>query len=272
MEKVKALFQQTHKKGVEFAYEGAWKILKDSPKWQIAARLNEKLVDRAAKRKKNKSIVGASSADGGSAVAEVEEESPEKESATPKMVTKRPLGNKKAKELAAIERKSHKHKNALAESKFEIAAALNRRARAMESVFEIQLFSIDLGSLDDKARQFMLLNREVAELELHKQLKSVEPLRKETVSLPRTLMEQENIGSNAINVEDIGSAKVEQESGEDCEDIADYDTNQANPIDLDAVPEPEQDAKNYECLPGFSDNVIDGSFQYNDVQALYRFM
>ncbi|CAM6123848.1 unnamed protein product [Calypogeia fissa] len=26
MEKAKALFQQTHKKGLEFAYEGAWKI------------------------------------------------------------------------------------------------------------------------------------------------------------------------------------------------------------------------------------------------------
>ncbi|CAM6107589.1 unnamed protein product [Calypogeia fissa] len=106
MEKAKALFQQTHKKGLEFAYEGAWKILKDSPKWQIAARLNEKLVDRAAKRKKNKSIARASSADGGSAAVEVEEESPEKEFGTPEMVTERPLGNKKAKELAAIEQKS----------------------------------------------------------------------------------------------------------------------------------------------------------------------
>ncbi|CAM6107587.1 unnamed protein product [Calypogeia fissa] len=92
------------------------------------------------------------------------------------------------------------------------------------------------------------------------------------MSLPRTLMEQENINPNTINVEDIGSAEVEQESGEDCEDIADYDTNQANLIDLDAVPEPEQDAKNYERLLGFSSNVIDGSFQYNDVQALYQFM
>ncbi|CAM6084181.1 unnamed protein product [Calypogeia fissa] len=151
MEKAKAFFQQMHKKGLEFAYEGAWKILKDSPKWQIAARLNEKLVDRAARRKKNKSVARARSADGGSAVAEVEE-SPEKESAMPEMVTERPLGNKKAKELAAIERESQKNKFALAESTSEIVVALNRRARAMESVFEIQLFLVNLRSLDDKAR------------------------------------------------------------------------------------------------------------------------
>ncbi|CAM6085305.1 unnamed protein product [Calypogeia fissa] len=91
MEKAKALSQQMHKKGFEFAYEGAWKILKDSPKWQIAARLNKKLVDRVAKRKKNKSIIGESSADGGSAVAKAEEESLQKESAMPEMVIERPL-------------------------------------------------------------------------------------------------------------------------------------------------------------------------------------
>ncbi|CAM6123850.1 unnamed protein product [Calypogeia fissa] len=85
-------------------------------------------------------------------------------------------------------------------------------------------------------------------------------------------MEQENVDPNAINVEDIGSAEVEQELGEDCEDIADNETNQANPIALDAVPEPNQDTENCERLPGFNNNVVDGSFKYNDVQALYRFM
>ncbi|CAM6119100.1 unnamed protein product [Calypogeia fissa] len=157
LEKAKALNQQTHNKGQEFTFEGAWKILKDSPKWQIAARLNEKALERASNRKK-----GDSTTTYGTQSSAGEDDSP-KESATPEMVTNRPIRNKKAKELAAIEKKANKNKNVFAESTNAIAVALNQRAKAMESVFEIQLFSLDLGYY--KARQFMLPMREFAELE-----------------------------------------------------------------------------------------------------------
>ncbi|CAM6127721.1 unnamed protein product [Calypogeia fissa] len=93
------------------------------------------------------------------------------------MVTDRSIGNKKAKELAVIEKKANKNKNALAESTNAIVATLNRRAKVMESIFEIQFFSLDLGSLDYKARQFILAKREFAELELQKQLENVAPVR-----------------------------------------------------------------------------------------------
>ncbi|CAM6101664.1 unnamed protein product [Calypogeia fissa] len=105
MVKAKALFQQMHKKWLEFVYEGAWKILKVS---QVAnwCKMKQETYCESYEAEGEQSVVGESFADGGSVVAKVEEESPEKEFATPKMVTKRPLGNMKSKELAAIEQKS----------------------------------------------------------------------------------------------------------------------------------------------------------------------
>ncbi|CAM6103783.1 unnamed protein product [Calypogeia fissa] len=129
---------------------------------EITARLNEKALERASKRKKGKGTTTY-----GTQSSAQEDYSP-KESATPEIVTDRPIGNKKAKELATIKKKANKNKNALAKSTNAIAIALNQRAKVMEYVFKIQLFSLDIRSLDYKARQFMLAKREFAELELQK--------------------------------------------------------------------------------------------------------
>lgn len=81
------------------------------------------------------------------------------------------MRNKKAKQCLALQKRAHKKKEGLAASTSEIAQALNRRAVAMEEVADIQLFSINLSNLDEKAREFMLLKRSLAESELQKRVR-----------------------------------------------------------------------------------------------------
>ncbi|CAM6105678.1 unnamed protein product [Calypogeia fissa] len=110
------------------------------------------------------------------------------------MAIDKPVGNKKVKKLAVIERKVANNKNALAESTNPIALALNGRAKAMELVFEIQLFSLDLGSLGYKAQQSMPLKGDFAEQELQKQFQN------QAYCVPSTQVYQENIDPNQGNV------------------------------------------------------------------------
>ncbi|CAM6117698.1 unnamed protein product [Calypogeia fissa] len=140
LEKAKIIYQQISKKNQEFTYEGAWRILNDSPKWQSAQSLNEKNVERAAKRKK-KQLADSQA----SPTVDQENSQPKlKKSKSPKMVTDRPIGNKKAKALDALDKKLNKQNIALQSASDNIASALNRRATALEAGVELKIWMTDI--------------------------------------------------------------------------------------------------------------------------------
>ena len=134
-EEQKALehYQKMDDQGKAFNYMGCWRILKDSPKWQLACEMTQKTVDRVNSRKKSRTLVGSSqeTAD--------QVQSSQLESAK-ELVTERPIGRKRAKQIAALETRALKSKTGLAESNNNRAAAIDRKARALESVLNFQYF------------------------------------------------------------------------------------------------------------------------------------
>ncbi|CAM6106317.1 unnamed protein product [Calypogeia fissa] len=83
----------------------------------------------------------------------------------------RPIGNKKAKALAALERKSQSRRDALGDAANKIALTLDRRAKAMEDMAEIQLFSQDLSNLGETQKRYLLKKMQLAEMELDKNIR-----------------------------------------------------------------------------------------------------
>ncbi|CAM6116691.1 unnamed protein product [Calypogeia fissa] len=143
--RAKAMYKQLDPYNRHFACMAAWRILKENPKWGISSGVNQGKSGQKKRWSKQQ----------GSTMNEVapdveDEEANDKNRGTPK----RPIGNKKAKALAALERKSQSRRDALGDATNKIALALDRRAKAMEDMAEIQLFSQDLSNLGETQKHY----------------------------------------------------------------------------------------------------------------------
>lgn len=96
-----------------------------------------------------------------------------REAGTPEMTSERPIGNKKAKEVLALEKKLARNKSSQQDGALAIAAALERRARVMEASADLELFQVKMDGLDEMQKRFTLARMQYAEIELQKKLKSV---------------------------------------------------------------------------------------------------
>ncbi|CAM6084264.1 unnamed protein product [Calypogeia fissa] len=171
----------------------AWRILKENPKWRISTGVNQ----GKSGQKKRWSKQQGSTMNKVAPDVEDEEANYDENHGTPE----RPIGNKKAKALAALERKSQSRRDALGDATNKIALALDRRAKAMEDMAEIQLFSQDLSNLGETQKCYLLKKMQLAEIELDKNIR-------------KTLSSHETVPKVSRVVEPLNSGKEKEKEKE----------------------------------------------------------
>jgi hypothetical protein len=151
-------YQKEDDDGKAFAYMGCWRIVKDSAKWKLACELQEKVVERINMRKKSRTVVRASL------------ESTQVDQSFKEITNERPIGRKRAKQIVGLEARALKSKNKLAESNNNIAAAIDRKARALEGILSYQYVNCKLQDLDQDVQKYVSDQRQLAKLRLSNQL------------------------------------------------------------------------------------------------------
>jgi hypothetical protein len=158
--------------GKSFQYLGAWKVLKDSPKFCSTPSKKRSLSPGKLKSMKvemdptpsSNAVSSSSSADSQAADCKlfVEENKP--------VMKERPMGTKKAKKLQALvdaRAARNQELNKIAESQDRIAAALTLKSR-------IALFASDVSSEEKSA--FFSLQRQLVLNEMREQVKASQPV------------------------------------------------------------------------------------------------
>lgn len=121
----------------------------------------------------------------------------------------------------------------------------------MEDVYEIQLFSVNMGTLDEQAQKFLKMKRQRAELQLLKQMQTEEPVRREFVPVPSAHMEEDIEGPN-ITLDGPRSTAFCNEDGDE-DDVDDNEDVEELPGDAhtqgDSVPSDSETARQSQGHP-----------------------